>query len=94
MSLSIPRHTSHGTQANRSCDCFEALNRPDRFVIVLFGKFGTAWTPAQSVAIVCSITKPLSGLVIFTSLLVIGPCFAKLILSAYTSILDALSRPG
>ena len=49
------------TEVDRSCYCFEARDRADRLVIVLFGNRGTALTPAQSVAIVCSTTRVWSG---------------------------------
>jgi hypothetical protein len=45
------------SRVDRSCYCFVALDRPDRLEIALFGNRGTAWTPAQSVAIVCSTTR-------------------------------------
>jgi hypothetical protein len=40
---------------------FETLERRDRLGSALFGNRGTAWTPAQSVAIVCSTTRAWSG---------------------------------
>src|SRR5271169_4702573 len=49
--------TSNSSEVDRSCYSFEALGRLDRLEIALFGNRGTASTPAQSVAIVCSITR-------------------------------------
>jgi hypothetical protein len=41
--------------------CNFRLDRPDRLESALFGNRGTTWTPAQSVAIVCSTTRDWSG---------------------------------
>src|SRR5580704_704123 len=59
--LNVCTDIFNDSQVDRSCYCFKARDRPDRLVIALFGNRGTAWTPAQSVAIVCSTTRVWSG---------------------------------